>query len=56
VKGLDAKGAGKIYCFAAHGLYTGNDMNRMVEELSITELLLTNSIQQSSDVIIDLSS
>jgi phosphoribosylpyrophosphate synthetase len=56
VRDLHTKGVGKIYCFAAHGLKPGNEMNRMIDELSITELLLTNSIQQSSEVVIDLFS
>lgn len=50
VRDLKSRGANQIYCFAAHGLPSASDMNRIVNEEGLTELILTNSIQHNNEV------
>jgi len=50
IRDLQSRGAKDIYCFAAHGLSPGDELNRIVDEEGIKELILTNSLQQSSEM------
>jgi phosphoribosylpyrophosphate synthetase len=48
---LKAKGARSIYAFAIHGLTSAPELLKMVNQLPVKELILTNTIQQCRDVI-----
>jgi len=50
IRDLQNRGAKDIYCFSAHGLASGDELNRIVNEEGIKELILTKSVQQSSEV------
>lgn len=47
---LKRKGARNIYCFGFHGLCTNDQFEKLINELPVKELIMTNSIQHSIEV------
>ena len=47
---LKRKGARNIYCFGFHGLCTNEQLEKLISELPIKELIMTNSIQHTVEV------
>lgn len=47
---LKKKGARNIYCFGFHGLCTNEQLEKLINELPIKELIMTNSIQHTIEV------
>lgn len=49
---LKKRGAKNIYCFGFHGLCTNERLEKLIEELPIKELIMTNSVQHTVEVIL----
>jgi phosphoribosylpyrophosphate synthetase len=49
---LKRKGARNIYCFGFHGLCTNDQFEKLINELPVKELIMTNSIQHSIEVLL----
>lgn len=47
---LKNRGANNIYCYGFHGLCSIEGFDKLINELPIKELIMTNTIQHSTEV------